>query len=344
MNKSILFIKGCPPGMGGVNREGEAVYNKLKKLGKEIDLIEIDVSKKKALNVALTSIKILMKANRYMKVFYTLDSRRTAFFLRLQKTFIPRSLKSTIAIIPAYSSKQLLIDAPYFEKGILKELQCIWVETESLKEQIRSFSGDVKVFPNARSIGEGIEPTIYKQGEKLHLLYYSLLSRDKGVYDTMAIVDELNKSNKIKFDIGFYGNFEDDNTKNDFEAFLERSKNAYYLGFNDSSDPVEYYKRINRFDLMLFMTHWKSEGIPGVCVDAKASGVAILANDHNANRDVVEPNSEGIIIREGDISSAVDAIEYLYENPMMLNNLKKGSYNSRKRYEIDSYQTLYDEI
>ncbi len=342
---SILYIKEYPPGMGGVSREGEAVYNKLKSIGKHMDLLEVDVSKSKAKNVAMATFAIIRKASKYRKVFYALDSKRTAFLLRMQKIFARKTLKSTIAIIPAFSAKQLLIDAPYVERGILKDLQCIWVETESLRQQVARFCGKVEVFPNARSIGNGVEPNVFNDGEVLHLLYYSLLSRGKGLYDTMQIVEKLNENSNIKFEIDFYGNYENAETKKDFDSFLEKNKNAHYIGFNDSSDIVEYYKRINKYDIMLFMTHWISEGIPGVCVDVKASGVAIIANDHNVNRDVIiETNKEGIIVPEDDIDAAVDAVERLYNDPQLLNELKRGSYDSRKRYEIDSYQKLYDEI
>ena len=219
------------------------------------------------------------------------------------------------------------------------------VETESLKQQVSRFCGKVEVFPNARSIGNGVEPIVFNDGDVLHLLYYSLLSKGKGLYDTMEIVEQLNKNGRIKFEIDFYGNFENEDTKKDFEEFLRKNSNAHYLGFNDSSDIVEYYKRINKYDVMLFMTHWISEGIPGVCVDVKASGVTIVANDHNVNRDVIiEKNKEGIIVPEDDIRAAVEAVERLYNDSQLLNELKRGSYDSRKRYEIDSYQKLYDEV
>lgn len=342
-NEKVLYIKGYPPEMGGVNRLGEAVYNKFKSIGKEMDLLEVDVSKNKLRNVVFGSLLMVTNVRKYRKVFYCLDSKRTSFLLRIQKIFAKNTLKSTIAIIPAYSSKQLLLDAPYFKNGILKELQCIWVETESLREQVLPFASNVEIFPNARSIVDGVEPKDYREGETLHLLYYSLLSRGKGLYDTMDIVDQLNKNGKIAFDISFYGNFENEDTKKDFCDFLQKNKNAYYKGFNDSTSLKSYYERINKHDIMLFMTHWISEGIPGVCVDAKASGVAIVANNHNANKDVVLED-EGFIVPENDINTAVETIEFLYNNPELLNKLKKGSYESRIRYDIDSYQRLYDEV
>lgn len=344
-NSKILYIKNYPPEMGGVSRLGEAVYNKMFEIGKNIELVEVDVSSHKVKNAFFTAIRIVLNIKKYNRIFYSVDSKRTAFFIRLQKMFNKNSLKSTIALIPAYSATQLLKDAPYFKTGVLKELQCIWVETESLKQQLLPYCNNIRIFPNARSIGEGIEPSLFEKNGKLHLLYYSLLSKEKGLYDVMGIVEKLNQRGNIAFDIDFYGNFANEKVESDFNVFLKKNKNARYLGFNDSSDIIEYYRRINKYDIMLFMTHWISEGIPGVCVDVKASGVMILANDHNANRDVIlESNQEGIIVKEHDVKSAVDAIEELYNKPDLINIMKKKSYESRMRYDIDSYQKLYDEV
>ena len=60
--------------------------------------------------------------------------------------------------------------------------------------------------------------------------------------------------------------------------------------------------------------------------------------------DVIKHNIEGVIVPENNTNCAVEAVERLFCAPSLLNELKKGSYESRKRYEIGSYQTIYDEI
>ena len=48
-----------------------------------------------------------------------------------------------------------------------------------------------------------------------------------------------------------------------------------------------------------------------------------------------------MIIDKGDNECIAKQIFKLYSNPSMLNNMKKMSYESRKRFSVDEYEELY---
>ena len=67
-----------------------------------------------------------------------------------------------------------------------------------------------------------------------------------------------------------------------------------------------------------------------------------LRNLGYINAEIVDVNNcEGMIIDKGDNECIAKQIFKLYSNPSMLNNMKKMSYESRKRFSVDEYEELY---
>ena len=57
-------------------------------------------------------------------------------------------------------------------------------------------------YPNPRIIGCSFKPVLFKKNSSLKLLYYSQISKEKGLYDVIQIVDTLNEKTNVKFDMG----------------------------------------------------------------------------------------------------------------------------------------------
>ena len=83
----------------------------------------------------------------------------------------------------------------------------------------------------------------------------------------------------------FYGEIKKD-YEQDFYAAVREVGNVVYHGvFSGSADAV--YQELGQYDVLLLPTRWKAEGLPGILVEAKISGLPAVVSDHNFNREIV---------------------------------------------------------
>ena len=335
--QELIFIGEYPASQGGITRKAEAIYNQLKNRY-HIKYININVSKRKGFNVIKCLFLLVFLVNKKDKIIYVLDNKRLDVLLTTQKAVCPQSLKNTTVVISGYSSKDVLQRKRLL--NVLNHVKAIWIEGDRMRLELQKYiSSQYVYYPNPRIIGCSFKPVLFKKNSSLKLLYYSQISKEKGLYDVIQIVDTLNEKTNVKFDIDFYGYVKEDVIE-DFNRFIANTSNAYYKGINNAKKVEDYYGTLNQYDIMIFHTHW--ECVAGVCVDAKIAGITIIADDHNFNSEVIlENNDEGIIVSEGDNDKIVSEIIRLYENPDVLNRYKKGSYNSRQRYDIENYHELF---
>lgn len=332
----VLYIGEIPANYGGITRKSELLEKQLKKYN-EVSVINIDVKDHKIISYVISVLKLLFLLRGVDRIVYCLDNKRMLFLLKIEELFSGKRLKDTTVIISGGEFDDFLDNDSTF----LKKVDEFWIEINgSIKDfQIKGFN-NIVYYPNPRIQQIAYEPQAYDKKRPLKLLYYLQISKEKGLMDAVEIAKKLNGLD-IKYELDFYG-WVVDEVKAQFDNFIEATPNVNYKGFNDSKDIKEYFSSINNYDLMLFPTYWHGEGIAEACVEAKIAGVAIIASNHNHNQEIVdESKNEGVIVEKGYIDGYVDTIMELYNNPEKLNKLKTGSYESRKRFDISSYDELF---
>ena len=342
MDKKVIYIGEHPSEFGGITKKSEILYNQMRKFH-PVDLISINVKNKKKISFLIAVISMILKVNKKVNVMYCIDSYRLYALLKLQRVFHPKTISNTIIVISGGDVSRIDVAKKDGLIEIFGNSKGVWVESERLKIVLEQNGiKNCLVYPNPRDIDVVIPPTPTKENNIIKLLYYSLISEEKGAIDTIQAVQKLNELNQIQFTIDFYGSITD-KICDRFKAFIDQTPNANYCGFNDSKDIRKYYETISTHDIFIFPTHWKGEGVAGVCVEAKATGLAIIASDHNVNREIVrESNKEGIIIEEGNIDQLVNSILRLAKDEKLLMEIKNASFESRLRYDVKEYQSLYE--
>lgn len=342
MNGKILFIGEHPAYLGGITRKCALLEKELKKYH-EIKTISINVKDKKILSFGIGLLKMLFQVGRFEGVIYCLDNPRMYLLLRFQSFFFRRTLERTIVVYSGGSFEELEDEKYRAAIDCIHQCKQLWIEIRSVEDKLKSLAyKNVVYYPNPRIIETEKSPLLFTEERELKLLYYSQISKEKGLLDTIAIVNKLNENANIKFTIDFYGLVKED-VETQFKEFIDSTPNATYVGFNDAADLNQYYEVLNAYDIMLFPSYWIGEGIAGACVEAKIAGVAIIASNHNYNSEIVDvAYGEGAIYEKGDISGMVNEIVGLYHNPEKLNKMKEQSFVSRNRFNVDSYQILYE--
>lgn len=340
-NKKVYVIGVYPPPYGGATVKCKKFLGLLNKKGfAPVKIDSFEISRKK-INIFSFLKKCIEAFRSDAPIVYCMDSKRLKAIVLLQKLFKKSFDRTTILVIGGTFHKTVAKNID-FEKTV-KQVKGIWVEAEGMREKLyqRGFR-NIKIFPNPKSEENSCKPIIAEENKEIRLLFFSQISKEKGVESIIKLVELLDKE-KISYQLDFYGHIIPQ-FKEEFEKFIARSRKVRYCGVFDSTGS-NVYKKLNEYDILLFPTQWKGEGIPGILVEAKMAGVAVIASPMNYNREVIrEENGEGFLLEKKYPEEMRDIIKSCSEDKALLNRIKEGSYQSRKRYALEKYEDMVESL
>lgn len=344
-NKKVAYIGEFPPPFGGVTVKNKLIYEWISS-GSVYNAEMVDLMRCRS-NPALLIymiVKILRAfANKSTIVYGFGSMKRLAVVVTLQSLF-KGSFKNTVIIGMGGRFSEKLLENPILKRYLIKA-KCILVETGSMKDVLEEHSFcNVEVFPNPKSDEGSCMPRKRDIKEPLRLVYFSQISEEKGILDVMELIRMLNScEKKIHFRADFYGHIKDD-IKEKFELFLKENDNVFYGGVFDSGRS-DVYRKLNEYDILLFPSQWKGEGVPGILVEAKMAGLAVIASDIAYNEEIIrEGHEEGIIIHEEYPETMAHYINMLWNDAEYLMRLKENSSRSKERYVLSNYEELLRKV
>ena len=96
-------------------------------------------------------------------------------------------------------------------------------------------------------------------------------------------------------------------------------------------------QELRQYDVLLFPTRWKDEGVPGVLVEGKIAGIAEIVSDTCYNAELISDGTDGVILKENNVSCLAEEINKMDSDREYLQRLKEGSRISAERFYIDNY-------
>ena len=97
------------------------------------------------------------------------------------------------------------------------------------------------------------------------------------------------------------------------------------------------YHELSQYDVLLLPSRWKNEGVPGILVESKITGLPAVVSDIAYNAEIVNDGVDGIVLKENTAEALSKALLYLGENRSVLSKLKIGAKDSAEHYYIDNY-------
>lgn len=92
----------------------------------------------------------------------------------------------------------------------------------------------------------------------------------------------------------------------------------------------------------------RTEGAPGVFVEALLAGVPVVTPDSGGVRDVVTDGENGIVVPPGDLDALAEAVSSLALDPLLRSRLADGATRDGAAFDIrrisDEYDDLYREL
>lgn len=331
-----LYIGELPPPYGGVAVKNKLVYEKIYADNDTefIDLVECKRHKWKILVIFLKIFKGIFSSTQ---IVYGLGTNfRLKTLLTAQKILIgKKGLSKTVILVMGGGFHNAVVENYKYLK-LVQQVGGIWVESNVMKEKLNALGVKrVEIFPNCRSMANEQKPNESFRSEPLKCVFFSRICEAKGVPVILEAIKKLSdRTVDVCFD--FYGEI-DDEIHNDFLGQLSSLPNAQYHGVFDATED-NVYNELNQYDLVLLPTHWRGEGVPGVLVEAKISGITAVVSDWNYNREIVVDGEDGIVLEDVTSDALVSAIEQLARDRKYLNDLKCKAFESRLKYDINAYR------
>ena len=166
--------------------------------------------------------------------------------------------------------------------------------------------------------------------ERLKCVFFSLIQEKKGADIVLNAA-----RNCPSVDFAFYGAIDVDYEKH-FMVEIASLPNVQYHGlFKGSNEDV--YAELAKYDVLLFPTKWKTEGVPGILVEGKIAGLAEVVSNESYNSEIVKDGVEGIVLKENTKECLVETILHLESNRGNLRKMQVCSKESAKRFFIETY-------
>lgn len=215
-----------------------------------------------------------------------------------------------------------------------KKVDKIYVETDDMKKEYEKLGfTNTEVINNFKNLEKAQEKK-YNNKKNLYLCTFSRVCKEKGIE---IAIDAVNKCNNIlknegKIVLDIYGQVDDSYNERFIRIQQKFNENIHYKGAINYNESVQV---LSKYDLLLFLTYWKSEGFPGTIIDSFFAGLPVLATDWNYNFKILSENDTGIKVNPQNTDDVVEKILLLYRNQDILYLMHKKCLNEAKKYSPD---------
>lgn len=324
---SVFYLGSFPPEYGGVTVKNQNLFMALEK---KVNIEKVDFSKikRKDLKELIKLLRALIGRNNKYVIGVAGKNTRKKFCKLLY--FINRNAmrNSIIFLMGGTAANDIADDAEYTK--YIKTFKKVYAETESMiNTLIKVGVINADYYPNGRFRPKRIIEKRDNNLNKLQCVFFSFIQPEKGTDLILMAAQRL-----PDIDFVFYGPIAS-SYKDSFLNSIKKLENVKYRGVF-TGEAEEVYFELNKYDVLLFPTKWKIEGVPGILVESKIAGVTAIVSDESYNSEIVH-NDQGIVISENTADEIVGAIQRIDRDRSLLKKLKYGSRESAEKYYIENY-------
>lgn len=332
--KEIFYIGRFPPPYGGATIKNDILY---KELSKKIDMEMFDTSKlKKSKKYYISLLQLILNKN-IKKGIICVSNNSLLLFSKLINIIRPQLIKDITLFIVGGTFDEIISEK---DINLFKRFKNIYVESNVMRVNLKNKGfKNVDVVPNARNkyikiVNDKTKLIDDKTKKQNQIVYIGRICEEKGVLEILKAA-ELLEQNAIDVMIDFYGPI-DKNIELEFKSKNNELKNISYKGIIQV-DKDNIYEILEKYDISLYPTKWKNEGIPGSIVESKIAGNAVICSKWKNNDNLVNNLKDGIVLNENTVEDLYNAIKLLKNNQELLKELKVNSKISAENYYIENY-------
>ena len=315
--------------------DGERIKNTLiyDSLKKYADLDVINLSKNKIINTVRIFFKSMFGKHKYENIIISKDSHGANIIQRILKFAGFPSNKIVYFEIGPFLYDRILNGT--IKKKTFIDDKLIIVETPSMKEELASL-GFSKVFvvPNFKPV---CRIPFYEQDypkNTLKLVFLSRIEEQKGIYDLIDCLKELNEK-QVRFSIDVFGRPQNAREEEKIKYFADKLSFVKYKGPIEVGSE-ESYIMLSSYDLHVFPTKYK-EGFPGTIIDFFIAGVPTLSSTFARAHEILD-ETNSILFKQGDNSELKNKLLYVYENQNTLSLMRENTFLKKEQYSVEHFE------
>lgn len=211
----------------------------------------------------------------------------------------------------------------------LGKIDRIFCETYTIRQELfEEFKfSNLDYFPNFRD-GDFKPHFNQVDSKNVKMVYMGRLNAEKGIIDIFELEKYLSSAGITNYSIDLYGQ-----VKKEFELdFSKALSDSERVKYRRVLQPSEIQSVLTDYDLMLFPTHFYTEGFPGTILDAYLSGIPVVACDWKHASEYVDHNITGLIYKFMNIEDFFYKVKSLLKEPSVISMMQQNAYHKSMNY------------
>jgi glycosyltransferase involved in cell wall biosynthesis len=207
--------------------------------------------------------------------------------------------------------------------------------TDAVLTQTRLLEADLTRLgcANARYLPGCRPPTPSSGGrtgsqDEFKVVFLGHITRQKGPFILLEALDILSRTCMRRISCDFYGPIHHD-CRDEFLEGLRRVKHVEYRGMVEAGASSQV---ISNYDVLVLPTSFKTEGHPGVLIEAMQAGVPVISTQIRTIFELVTDGQNGFLVPPEDPSALADAIRRLALDPGLWAEMAEA--NRRRGHEF----------
>ena len=316
----IGYMPQCKDAMGGAEVKTKTILRAIKECGKfdSIKVFNTYRLKSKLLHFALYLANVLVTCDRIIVVASTSSFLRFYMIIRRVNVF-----HKQIHFIPVGFSELEAKDV-----YTMREISGIYVQTEYNARELRKAGlNNVYVMHNFKYLKQCQMPYTADQGV-FQFCYFARVTPDKGILDTINVLDDLNRD-EIVCTLDIYGKVDED-FKEFFLDLIEKKKK--YVRYCGIAKPEAAPEIMKKYFMILFPTRFYGEGFPGTILDSFAAGVPVLTSRFASFNDIFVDNVNCLSFEFENYNQMQEKMLYAMRNPKEVEKIRMACRNEFQKY------------
>ena len=211
---------------------------------------------------------------------------------------------------------------------MLSKCEYVVVQNDILKNRYISFYklNNVVVLENFRDVV--IKKKQYDNELKMKIIYLSRVKRNKGIFDLISVVNDINSSFGLDVNLDIYGEIQmNDQDSSAFKLLLNDF--IHYCGVAEQNATIDLIKQ---YDVFCLPTKYYGEGTPGALIESMIAGTPALISSYSQSSAIIKNGIDGFIFTFNSVSSLKDKILYILENKSILAIIGENAQSTAKKY------------
>jgi len=228
------------------------------------------------------------------------------------------------------SELYVLTKKNFYLKNKIKKVDYIYAENYNLIKKLQN-QGILNVIymPNFKTLKKSRgNKKLVKEGKDLYTCIFSRIEEEKGIIDAINVVDKYNDSHDNKIFLDIYGKIKKEFEGTFRDAILD-NKYIKYIGTVDQNNSVSI---IEKYDLLLFPTKYRTEGVPGTIIDAYFAGLPVLSARWENFDEIIIEGKTGIGYKFGDVEDFYKKLSSIAQDKKTLLKFKRNCLDMADDY------------